>query len=149
MRRLTQDDYKKLIPLKRLAAESSYSAGYVSILVQRDKLKAKKIGNKYYSTREWFEQYLKLHGRDNKKVSAAGTEAPSTQTFNPAQLKQQIDNLVEQAIEKKLSNGSSLLLDQAGGAEEEANFYYQEKTESPDLKNNDLAEVLSSEIESS
>lgn len=70
MRRTTQNDYKKLIPLKRIAEASSYSPGYVSILVQRKKLKAKKIGNKYYSTKEWLDQYLNLHGREVKKLPA-------------------------------------------------------------------------------
>ena len=37
MRRKREDDYKKLLPLKRIAEASSYSLGYVSILVQRKK----------------------------------------------------------------------------------------------------------------
>ena len=65
MRRIPQDDYKKLLPLKKIAEASSYSFGYVSILVQRKKLKARKIGNKYYSTKEWFDQYLEYHGRED------------------------------------------------------------------------------------
>lgn len=62
-----QDDNKKLIPLRRLAQESSYSPAYVSILVQRKKLKAEKVGRNYFSTREWFNQYLEDHARDEKR----------------------------------------------------------------------------------
>ncbi|MFA5360164.1 MAG: LamG-like jellyroll fold domain-containing protein, partial [Patescibacteria group bacterium] len=114
MRRSQSDDYKKLIPLKRIAEASSYSFGYVSILVQRKKLKAKKIGNKYYSTKEWFDQYLGLHARDEKRLSSeAVQELSSNEVSNKqlisesvasAKLKSQIDNLVDRAVKEKLAN---------------------------------------------
>ncbi|MFA6307154.1 MAG: hypothetical protein WCV70_04035 [Patescibacteria group bacterium] len=65
------ENFKKLVPLKKIAEASSYSFSYVSVLVQRKKLKAKKVGNKYYSTAEWFNQYLELHAQDGKKLSLA------------------------------------------------------------------------------
>jgi hypothetical protein len=124
MRRLQSNDYKKLIPLKRIAEASSYSFGYVSILVQRKKLKAKKIGNKYYSTKEWFDQYLEHHARDEKRLSSEAVQELSSNPPDPpatsagqalyqggankisesvasAKLKSQIDNLVEQAVKEK------------------------------------------------
>src|SRR3990167_2720561 len=78
IRRIPQDDYKKLLPLKKIAEASSYSFGYVSILVQRKKLKARKIGNKYYSTKEWFDQYLEYHGREGKKLPPEAVEELNT-----------------------------------------------------------------------
>jgi len=112
MRRQPADDYKKLVPLKRIAETSSYSLGYVSILVQRKKLKAKKIGNKYYSTKEWFDQYLELHARDEKRLSPEvarelslnkiADKKTASQAVAAANLKTRIDNLVERAIKEKL-----------------------------------------------
>lgn len=116
MRRLQSDNYKKLIPLKSIAEISSYSFGYVSILVQRKKLKAKKIGNKYYSTQEWFNQYLELHARDGKKLSSEAAQkllsGKTPDEFEPAdeypslikrksEINNFIDNIVEQLDRKK------------------------------------------------
>ncbi|MFH1583374.1 MAG: hypothetical protein ABIB72_03615, partial [Candidatus Falkowbacteria bacterium] len=113
MRRLQPDNYKKLMPLKRIAEASSYSFGYVSILVQRKKLKAKKIGNKYYSTQEWFDQYLELHARDikrlpeevTKELSSGQTSSlkPASESIASAKLKNHIDNLVERAINDRFT----------------------------------------------
>ncbi|MDO8592223.1 MAG: NYN domain-containing protein, partial [bacterium] len=115
MRRFPQDDYKKLVPLKRIAEASSYSFGYVSILVQRKKLKAKKIGNKYFTTKEWFDQYLELHARDEKMLAPeavnelSGNNPPTplwkggaSQSVAGETLKNRIDDLVERAIKAKL-----------------------------------------------
>lgn len=52
-----------LIPLSRFARSGQYNAAYLSLLVQRKKLKAKKIGRNYYTTREWFDDYLVKHSR--------------------------------------------------------------------------------------
>ncbi|MBI2459605.1 MAG: hypothetical protein HYV53_03580, partial [Parcubacteria group bacterium] len=120
MRRLPSDSYKKLMPLKRIAEASSYSFGYVSILVQRKKLKAKKIGNKYYSTQEWFDQYLELHARDEKRLSPAAarglssdqvSEQSASEAIASARLKNRIDNLVEQALKDKLVGPAMVLED--------------------------------------
>jgi hypothetical protein len=67
MRREIEDQNKKLIPLRRLAEISSYSAGYISILVQRKKLKAKRVGRNFFTTKEWFNEYLETHARDAKR----------------------------------------------------------------------------------
>lgn len=107
MRRTTQNDYKKLIPLKRIAEASSYSPGYVSILVQRKKLKAKKIGNKYYSTKEWLDQYLNLHGREVKKLPAEAIKilssgrAEGVRVASPATAVANLKKQVEPAVELK------------------------------------------------
>ena len=65
--RLTLEERKKLIPLRKLAIEGPYEARYLSLLVQRKKLKAKKVGRNYYSTKEWLDEYLELHAQDQKK----------------------------------------------------------------------------------
>ncbi|MDO8668152.1 MAG: WD40 repeat domain-containing protein, partial [bacterium] len=96
MRRTPKNENKKLVPLRKIAQASSYGFGYISILVQRKKLKAKKIGNKYYSTQEWFNEYLDLHARDSKKPKAAVEETTA------GDLKTQINNLVEQVLIEKL-----------------------------------------------
>ena len=57
----------KLLPLRILARYSPYDASYLSILVQRKKLKAQKIGRNYYSTRTWLDDYIQIHASDNKR----------------------------------------------------------------------------------
>ncbi|MDD5071375.1 MAG: hypothetical protein PHQ42_01425 [Patescibacteria group bacterium] len=70
-----KEESKKLIPLRRLAKEAPYKVNYLSLLVQRGKLKAEKIGRNYFTTREWFEQYLEMHARDEKVERAEGAQA--------------------------------------------------------------------------
>ena len=66
---LSQNNQRKqLIPLRRLADNKLYSTAYLSLLVQRKKLKAKKIGRNFYTTQEWFEDYLEKHARDEKRA---------------------------------------------------------------------------------
>jgi hypothetical protein len=55
----------KLLPLRRFADSKLYSLAYLSILVQRKKLKAKKIGRNYYTCVRWLEEYLEKHARDD------------------------------------------------------------------------------------
>ena len=57
-----------LIPLRHFVKEGLYSQAYLSLLVQRKKLKAEKIGRNYFTTREWFEEYVNLHA--SKKIKA-------------------------------------------------------------------------------
>ncbi len=57
----------KLVPLRKFAVPGVYSTAYLSQLVQRKKLKAKKIGRNYYTTKEWFSEYLSQHARDEKQ----------------------------------------------------------------------------------
>lgn len=71
---LDQINDKKLIPLRRLTEYGLYKISYLSILVQRKKLKAKKIGRNYYTTIEWFNEYLEKHARDEKRVKVIKTE---------------------------------------------------------------------------
>ena len=66
-----KEEYKKLISLRRLAKEVPYKVTYLSLLVQRGKLKAEKIGRNYFTTREWFSEYLEMHARDGK-ISEVG-----------------------------------------------------------------------------
>ncbi|MDD5031578.1 MAG: hypothetical protein PHR36_00855 [Patescibacteria group bacterium] len=61
-----KEEYKKLIPLRRLAKEVPYKVTYLSLLVQRGKLRAEKIGRNYFTTREWFGEYLEMHARSGK-----------------------------------------------------------------------------------
>jgi hypothetical protein len=67
MRKSHKNDRKKLLPLRVIAKDSPYSAAYLSILVQRGKLKTEKVGRNYYTTKEWFRLYMKLHARDDKR----------------------------------------------------------------------------------
>jgi len=78
-----KEEYKKLISLRRLAKEVPYKVTYLSLLVQRGKLKAEKIGRNYFTTREWFEEYLEMHARDEKierweEVRAENQESKKT-----------------------------------------------------------------------
>jgi hypothetical protein len=59
----------KLIPLRRFVVIDGYSKEYLSQLVQRKKLKAQKVGRNYYTTIEWFENYLEQYSRDCKSAS--------------------------------------------------------------------------------
>lgn len=57
---------EKLLPLRRFA-DGRYSVPYLSILVQRKKLKARKIGRNFYTCQMWMEEYFDKHARDNKR----------------------------------------------------------------------------------
>ncbi len=57
----------ELIPLRRLAEISSYSPAYISLLVQRKKLKAKRVGRNFLTTKKWFNEYLTKHAQEEKK----------------------------------------------------------------------------------
>lgn len=72
-----QDQENKLIPLRTIAKESPYSAAYLSILVQRNKLRAERIGRNYYTTKEWFQEYLDKHGREDKVGELEKTDIQS------------------------------------------------------------------------
>jgi len=68
MRHNSTNPREKLIPLRRFAADNLYSAKYLSLLVQRKKLKAKKIGRNFYTTEQWFFKYLEKHARDEVRL---------------------------------------------------------------------------------
>lgn len=57
---------KKLMPLRKFAVDNIYSPAYLSQLVQRGKLKARKIGRNYYTCAHWFGEYLDQHAQDVK-----------------------------------------------------------------------------------
>ncbi len=57
---------EKLIPLRKFSVEDIYSPAYLSQLVQRGKLKAKRIGRNYYTCQLWFSEYLEQHAHDAK-----------------------------------------------------------------------------------
>ena len=57
-------ELERLVPLRRFAEEDLYSPSYLSLLVQRKKLRAKKIGRNFYTTQRWFEEYLRKHAKD-------------------------------------------------------------------------------------
>ena len=58
----------KLIPLRKFSVPGIYSSSYLSQLVQRNKLKAVKIGRNYFTCQKWFNQYLDMHARDEKQA---------------------------------------------------------------------------------
>jgi len=71
----TPADRKKLLPLRRFASDI-YAPAYLSLLVQRGKLKAQKIGRNYFTTGEWFGEYLERHAREEKReIYLQGREA--------------------------------------------------------------------------
>jgi hypothetical protein len=63
----SQDNAKKLLPLRKFSLPGAYSVAYLSQLVQKGKLKAEKIGRNFYTTKEWFDEYLDQHARDEKQ----------------------------------------------------------------------------------
>ncbi len=62
-----ENQEQKLYPLRKFSLPGIYSVAYLSQLVQRRKLKAKKIGRNYFTTKEWFNEYLERHARDEKQ----------------------------------------------------------------------------------
>jgi len=61
----------KFVPLRRFAVQGFYNVRYLSQLVQRKKLKAKQIGRNFFTTREWFEEYLEQHALDETRIAYA------------------------------------------------------------------------------
>lgn len=68
-----------LIPLCRFARSGHYSQAYLSLLVQRKKLKAKRIGRNFYTTQEWFNDYLVKHSRKHGVAMSGTVVEPSNQ----------------------------------------------------------------------
>lgn len=58
------DPRQKLVPLRRFAHKKLYDTTYLSVLVQRKKLKARKVGRVYWTSEEWFQDYLDKHARE-------------------------------------------------------------------------------------
>ena len=66
--RINNSTEDKLVPLRKFSAPGIYSASYLSQLVQKNKLKAVKIGRNYFTCRKWFNEYLDRHARDKKQA---------------------------------------------------------------------------------
>ncbi|MCF7835990.1 MAG: hypothetical protein K9M15_02620, partial [Candidatus Marinimicrobia bacterium] len=49
----------KLISLKDASGFSGYTNQHLGLLCKQEKLKSKKIGNKWFTTKEWIEEYRK------------------------------------------------------------------------------------------
>jgi len=59
---------EKLEPLRRFCVPGLYSVRYLSILVQRKRLRAKKIGRNYFTCQHWFEEYLEKYATEEKRA---------------------------------------------------------------------------------
>jgi hypothetical protein len=68
-------DMDKLIPLRRFVVPGLYELPYLSLLVQRKKLRAEKIGSKYFTTRKWFDDYLENHAQERKRDAYLAVES--------------------------------------------------------------------------
>lgn len=78
-----KDERDKLIPLRKFKEGGPYSMAYLSNLIQRKKLKAKKVGRNYFTSENWFAEYLELHSRkraDDFSLSASRA-APDSQAM--------------------------------------------------------------------
>ncbi|MEA3398646.1 MAG: hypothetical protein U9R06_02790 [Patescibacteria group bacterium] len=67
MRQPAKNPNNKLVPLRHFKVNGLYSVNYLSLLVQRKKLKAEKKGRNYYTTKDWFNDYLSCHAADDKR----------------------------------------------------------------------------------
>lgn len=72
----------KLLPLRRFVVPGLYELTYLSVLVQRKKLRAEKLGRNYFTTREWFDNYLEKHARDEKRLKYYKLTADLDQATN-------------------------------------------------------------------
>jgi hypothetical protein len=59
---------RKLLPLRHFADDKLYTGAYLSQLVQRNRLKAEKIGRNYFTCEKWFREYLDKHACDDKRA---------------------------------------------------------------------------------
>lgn len=67
MLKSVKNENKRLAPLRNFAQDGQYTTAYLSLLVQRKKLKAKKIGRNFFTSKEWFNEYLEKHAREEKR----------------------------------------------------------------------------------
>lgn len=99
----------ELIPLRRLAEISSYSPAYISLLVQRKKLKAKRVGRNFLTTKKWFNEYLEKHAQTEKRLSShevvsKSEDLPQTPVQAPVEIPAQVS---VQTPEEKLVSPAS------------------------------------------
>ena len=87
------------ISLSEAAKLTNYSQDYISLLCRQKKLKGTKIGRNWVTTKEWVENYInKTNGsgeniipvkiKNAKKQIGQLSQASSTQSMDPASLKQ-------------------------------------------------------------
>ena len=67
-------------------------------MVQRKKLRAKKIGRNFYTTQKWFEEYLRKHGKDEIREAYTALLRPVVEKFQP-----KVDPLLAEKIENNNS----------------------------------------------
>jgi len=104
----------KLLPLRKFAEGGFYSPAYLSNLVQRKKLRAEKIGRNYFTTQEWFNEYLEKHGRKKdlkpkaKKFVCTKTVVLKKKAVKKTEDKEiNIEELSEKIAEKVLAINAS------------------------------------------
>ncbi|MDD5071492.1 MAG: helix-turn-helix domain-containing protein [Patescibacteria group bacterium] len=75
-----KDDGGEDLPLADLAKKYGISRDYLNTLINRKKLKAKKIGRIWFSRQDWLEEYLAEDGKNKKyKKGKAGKEKIKSQ----------------------------------------------------------------------
>jgi hypothetical protein len=77
------DDSSKLFPLRKISNLGIISNTYLSILAKKGKLRTRKIGRNYFTTIEWFNEYLVRHAKDEviekfKNINLCTFEVVST-----------------------------------------------------------------------
>jgi hypothetical protein len=67
---------KDLLSMSQATQFCNYSQDYLSLLARRGVLEAKKIGRKWYTTRDWLNEYLKVT-RPNELITQNEEETQS------------------------------------------------------------------------
>ena len=95
----------QLIPLRRFAQKGPYSGSYLSLLVQRKKLKAEKIGRNYYTAEAWFNEYLEQHAQSGKWEKYQEKNRQNGQVVKPVKA----EKLPEMVNANKLKHKTAVL----------------------------------------
>jgi len=93
-------EQERLVPLRRFAEEDLYSPSYLSLLVQRKKLQAKKIGRNFYTSQKWFEEYLRKHAKDEIREAYTAllrpiVEKPQTEPLLARKIKNNNSKIIQ------------------------------------------------------
>lgn len=79
-----KENKEKLISLFEAAKHSPYDQEYLSLRARNGRLKAQKVGRKWYTTREWLNEYIsenkpdfaeQMHTPDRRKLIIFGSIA--------------------------------------------------------------------------
>lgn len=62
------DENLELIPLAQAARLTNYSQEYISLLCRRGKMKGKKLGRNWFTTKEWVDDYINRTGGSGEIV---------------------------------------------------------------------------------